>query len=299
MLELKKKETIDLTADDLLSTENFVKLFSNFDALKKNGRYDENSYKEKFKINFGTKAEEQYPILEIAMPDAKLKEIQELFNKIEKMKTIFGKIPKDKEPKQVGGLHNPFSKGSNATKAYKKETEIRMPNQIQYSCYAQMTMSFCHACYLGVSYVMVLRLPNISEGKLRKEPTKDYTLYQKDGRIFSLPSDSYTSNSDCTKIESNVRNNNNTGKKGSFMNGLKGIFKKKNKNNNTNTNTKTKKGSFMNGITGFFEKKNTKTTTRSNNTGSNTRKLNNETTPLIKGEKTVPEEKGGLNCSIL
>lgn len=74
-----------------------------------------------------------------------------------------------------------------------------MPNQIQYSCYAKLTMTFCHACYMGVSYVMVLRLPNISEGKLRKEPTKDYTLYQKDRRIFSLASGNYTNNSDCKK----------------------------------------------------------------------------------------------------
>lgn len=206
LLGLKVKKTI-LTADDLLSIENFVKLFSNFDALKVSDTYDEELYKKKFKINFGTKAEEQYPILDIAMPDAKLPEIQELFNKIEKIKTKFGNIPKDEKPKQKGGLYNPLLKGSNATKAYKKQAEIRMPNQIQYSCYAQITMSFCHACYLGVSYVMVLRLPNISEGKLRKEPIKDYTLYQKDGRIFSLASDSYKSNSDCTKVKSNVRNN--------------------------------------------------------------------------------------------
>jgi len=237
MLELKKKKTIDLTADDLLSTENFVELFTNFDALKVNGVYDEKLYKKKFKINFGTKAEEQYPILEIAMPDAKLKEIQELFNKIEKMKTLVGKIPKDKEPKQVGGLYNPLSKGSNATKEYKKEAEIRMPNQIQYSCYAQLTMTFCHACYMGVSYVMVLRLPNISEGKLRKEPTKNYTLYQKDKRIFSLPSGNYINNSDCL-IASNVKKVNKNGnlisnntQQPSWKNKFTGIFKSKPKNN--------------------------------------------------------------------
>ena len=237
MLGLKIDKTM-FTADDLLSTQNFVRLFTNFDALKVNGVYDEKLYKKKFKINFGTKAEEQYPILEIAMPDAKLKEIQELFNKIEKMKTLVGKIPKDKEPKQVGGLYNPLSKGSNATKEYKKEAEIRMPNQIQYSCYAQITMSFCHACYLGVSYVMVLRLPNISEGKLRKEPTKDYTLYQKDGRIFSLASGNYKNNGDCL-IASNVKKVNKNGnlisknntQKPSWKNKFTGIFKSKPKNN--------------------------------------------------------------------
>jgi len=236
MLGLNVKKTA-FTADDLLSTENFVELFTNFDALKVNGVYDEKLYKKKFKINFGTKAEEQYPILEIAMPDAKLKEIQELFNKIEKMKTLVGKIPKDKEPKQVGGLYNPLSKGSNATKEYKKEAEIRMPNQIQYSCYAQLTMTFCHACYMGVSYVMVLRLPNISEGKLRKEPTKNYTLYQKDKRIFSLPSGNYINNSDCL-IASNVKKVNKNGneisnntQQPSWKNKFTGIFKSKPKNN--------------------------------------------------------------------
>ena len=215
----------------------------------------------KVKVSVPTKAEEQYPILDKAMPDAKLKEIRELFNKIEKMKTKFGKIPKEQE----GGLYNPLLKGSNATKAYKKEAEIRMPNQIQYSCYAQMAFGFCHASYMGVSYVMVLRLPNISEGKLRKEPTKDYTLYQKDGRIFSSALGNYNSNSDCSKVESNVRNNSapkanssvnsgansganpganlgnkkKNGKKSSFMNGLKsgitGIFKTNKRTNSKNT----------------------------------------------------------------
>jgi hypothetical protein len=257
MLGLKIDKTM-FTADDLLSTQNFVELFSNFDALKVKGSYDEKLYKEKFKITFGTKAEEQYPILEIAMPDAKLKEIQELFNKIEKRKkNKLVNIPETDAKEQLGGLYNPLSKGSNATKAYKKQAEIRMPNQIQYSCYAKLTMTFCHACYLGVSYVMVLRLPNISEGKLRKEPTKDYTLYQKDGRIFSIASGNYKNNGDCSKVESNVRNNSapkansgaNSGsrninknknvKKSSFMNGLKsgikGIFKTKNRTNNKKT----------------------------------------------------------------
>ena len=304
MLELKKKKTIDLTADDLLSAQKFVELFSNFDALKVKGEYDEELYKKKFKITFGTKAEEQYPILKIAMPDAKLQEIQELFKTIEKRKkNKLVNIPEKEAKEQLGGLHNPFSKNKRdsqniATNTYKKEAEIRMPNQIQYSCYAQITMSFCHACYLGVSYVMVLRLPNISEGKLRKEPTKDYTLYQKDGRIFSLASGNYKNNGDCTKVESNVRKNNNTGKKGSFMNGLKGIFKKNNKKNNTNTNTKNKKSSFMNGITGIFQKKKNKSSESSGNS---------ETSPLLQKNNTSrnignsEEENQGVfsKCSFL
>ena len=248
MLGLKIEKTI-LTADDLLSTENFVKLFSNYKALKVNGKYDEELYKKKFKINFGTKAEEQYPILDRAMPDAKLSDVQKLFKTIEtRKKNKLVNIPETDPKKQEGGLHNPFSSNKRdsqkfATNIYKKETKIRMPNQIQYSCYAQITMSFCHAAYLGVSYVMVLRLPNISEGKLRKEPTKDYTLYQKDGRIFSLASGNYKNNSDCSKVESNVQNNSaqkaNSRNKGSFMNGLKsglkGIFKTKNRTNNKKT----------------------------------------------------------------
>jgi hypothetical protein len=229
LLGLKEKKGIDLTADDLLSTEDFVKLFSNFDALKVNGHYDEELYKKKFLISFGTDAEEQYPILHKAMPDAKLKKIQELFKSIEtRKKNKLVNIPETKAIQQEGGLYNPLSKGSNATKAYKKEAEKRIPNQIQYSCYAKMTFRFCHASYMGVSYVMVLRLPNISEGKLRKEPTKDYTLYQKYGRILSLPLDSYKSNGDCTKVESNKNRKNN--KPRSWKNKLTGIFKSENIN---------------------------------------------------------------------
>ena len=243
MLGLKIEKTI-LTADDLLSTENFVKLFSNYKALKVNGNYDEELYKKKFKINFGTKAEEQYPILDRAMPDAKLSDVQKLFKTIEtRKKNKLVNIPETDPKKQEGGLHNPFSSNKRdsqkfATNIYKKETKIRMPNQIQYSCYAQITMSFCHAAYLGVSYVMVLRLPNISEGKLRKEPTKDYTLYLKDGRIFSSASGNYTSNSDCL-IASNVKKVNKNGnlisknntQKPSWKNKFTGIFKSKPKNN--------------------------------------------------------------------
>jgi hypothetical protein len=149
-----------------------------------------------------------------------------------------------------------------------------------------MALGFCHACYLGVSYVMVLRLPNISEGKLRKEPTKDYTLYQKDGRIFSIASGNYKNNGDCTKVESN---------------------------SSANSNKNGKKGSLMNRFTGFIGKKTPKTTTRSNNPGSNNpgsnnpgsnnpENLNNETTPLIERNITAPEEENqGVfsKCSIL
>ena len=303
MLGLKVKKTI-LTADDLLSTENFVKLFSNFNALKVKDQYDEELYKKKFKINFGTEAEEQYPILKIAMPDARLKEIQELFKTIEKRKKKkLVNIPETDAKEQAGGLYNPLSKGSNATKAYKKEAEIRMPNQIKYSCYAQITFGFCHACYMGVSYVMVLRLPNISEGKLREEPTKDYTLYQKDGRIFSLASGNYKNNSDCAKVELNVRKNNSAPKANSGANS-DNINKKNRKNN-----TKNKKSSFMNGLKsgfkGIFKTKNRKNRTNKNSIGNIE---NQEMNPTIKNQvnnstKENPEEEnqGGVfsKCSFL
>ena len=96
-----------------------------------------------------------------------------------------------------------------------------MPNQIQYSCYKIMTSGFCHASYMGVSYVMVLRLLN------KKPPGKDYTLYEKNGSILSLSPESYERNVDCTKVESNKNRNN---KPRSWKNNLTGIFKSKNKN---------------------------------------------------------------------
>lgn len=55
------------------------------------------------------------------MPDAKLLEIQELFKTIEKEKNNLVNIPETDAKEQAGGLYNPLSKGSNATKAYKKK----------------------------------------------------------------------------------------------------------------------------------------------------------------------------------
>jgi hypothetical protein len=237
--------------NDLLLSEKFVDLFTNSQDFKGTGSYDTDLYRSKFRIKFGSNAKEQQLILKKAMPDANPGKIRELFKTIESETTNkrYNNAP------QAGGIS--FKKGlGEATDFYKKKTKEIMPNQINYNCYITMTMSFCHACYMGVSYVMVLRLPNISEGKLRKEPTKDYTLYQKDGRIFSLASGNYKNNSDCTKVESNIRknnsapkansgansgaesenrNNNKSGKKSSFMNGLKGIFKTQNKTNNKKT----------------------------------------------------------------
>jgi hypothetical protein len=234
--------------NDLLLSERFVNLFTNARDFKGTGKFDTDLYREKFRIIFGSNAKEQQLILEKAMPDAIAGKIRELFKTIE---SDTGNKRYD-DSDQQGGLHNPFSKEKResqklATNKYKIKTEEMMPNQIQYSCYKTMTMGFCHASYMGVSYIMVLRLPNIKGGyKAKKEPTKDFTLYQKYGRIFSSASGNYNNNSDCLKVESNVRNNSapkansgnrnkKNGKKSSFMNGLKGIFKTKNRTNNKKT----------------------------------------------------------------
>lgn len=71
--------------NDLLFSEDFVNLFTNAEVdFKKSGSFDQNLYREKFKIVFGSKAEEQYYILKKAMPDAKEAELKKLFNQIEK-----------------------------------------------------------------------------------------------------------------------------------------------------------------------------------------------------------------------
>jgi len=227
--------------NDLLLSEKFVDLFTNAKDFKGTGRFDTDLYRGKFRIKFGSNAKEQQLILEKAMPDAISGKIRELFKTIE---SDTGNKRYD-DSNQQGGLHNPFLKEKRepqklATKEYKKETEQKMPNQIQYSCYKTMTMGVCHASYMGVSYMMVLRLPNIKVGyKAKKEPTKDYILYQKDGRVFSFSSGNYSNNSNCAKIETNVKANNsiknpNSKKTGSFMNRFTGFLnpKKNNKKNN-------------------------------------------------------------------
>ena len=113
-----------------------------------------------------------------------------------------------------------------------------MPNQIQYNCYKTMSMGFCHAVYMGVSYIMVLRIPGMSKNglKRKKEPTINYTLYEKDGRVIGLSTNMYKNNKDCSipnKISNKIPNN----KPKSLMNKFTGIFKApnpKNKKNNTN-----------------------------------------------------------------
>ena len=269
--------------NDLLLSEKFVNLFTNAQDFKGTGKFDTDLYREKFRIKFGTNAKEQQLILEKAMPDAISGKIRELFKTIE---SDAGNKRYD-DSNQQGGLHNPFSKEKRepqklATEEYKKETEQKMPNQIQYSCYKTMTMGVCHASYMGVSYMMVIRLPNVKVGyKAKKEPTKDYILYQKDERVFSFSSGNYSNNSDCTKVETNFKANNNSIR---------------------NPNSK-KTGSFMNRFTGFLNpKKNNKKNSLGNIELKSINGQNNSiVNPVVNREEKPEEATQGVfsKCSIL
>ena len=214
--------------NDLLLSEKFVDLFTNAQDFKGTGRYDTDLYRSKYRIKFGTNAKEQQLILKKAMTDVK-DNIMELF------KTIESETGNKRLNNQTGGLLENTKKKKLeqdiATKIYKTKTKEIMPNQIQYNCYKTMTMGFCHGVYMGVSYMTVLRLPGISKNgvKRKKEPTKNYTLYKQDGRIFSLSASAYSNNSDCLKV-SNVnrkKNNRKNNKPKSLMNKFTGIFKSK------------------------------------------------------------------------
>ena len=224
----------------LLLSERFVNLFKNLKDFMGTGKFDTDLYRDKFRIKFGSNAKEQQLILEIAMPDANPIKIRELFITIER--DAANKRYNVPEQKQEGGLYNPLSRGSNATKRYKEKAEKMMPNQIQYSCYITMTMGFCHASYMGVSYVMVLRLPNIKGGyKAKKEPTMDYTLYKKNDRVFSLPSgDSYNSKTQASTVSRNTRN----------VNKPKNIVVSKPNRGVNKTNNKNSSSSFFNNVSG-------------------------------------------------
>jgi len=275
--------------NDLLLSQRFVKLFTNFNDFNATGNYDVDLYRSKFRIKFGTNAKEQQLILNKAMPDAK-NNIRDLF------KTIESEIGKNRYNNQSGGLNNSISKiikkrkeQDYATLTYKTQTKQKMPNQIQYSCYKIMSMGFCHAVYMGVSYLTVLRIPGISKNgmKLKKEPTKNYTLYQKNGRIFSLAQDSNKKNNDCL-----ISSNNN---------------KKLNGNTSKNTRGINKPKSWKNKVTGFFTSK-----PKSNNNGiemQNTQSTQNKqstqntqsTQSTQSAPQTYKQELTGVfsKCSIL
>jgi len=241
--------------NDLLLSEKFVNLFTNSQDFKGTGKYDTDLYRSKYRIKFGSNAKEQQLILKKAMPDSNEKELRELFKTIESETNN-----KRYNSPQEGGLFNNTKKKrkeqGNATNEYKEKTKGMMPNQINYTCYKTMTMGFCHAAYMGVSYVMVLRLPNVKGGlKRKKEPTKDYTLYQKDGRIFSLSEKSYRNNSDCL-IGSNVnkvmKNGNGSGNSINSHKNNKGNGSSNSINSHKNNK---QQPSWKNKITGIFKSK--------------------------------------------
>jgi len=209
------REMLGLTkgydGNDLLLLGSFVNLFKNSGDFKVGNNHDVNLYRSKFKIPLGSDAKEQQLILKKAMPDAK-DNIKELFKEIESK--VANKIYNHNKQDGAGPLNfvkNKYQKimnkkknQSSATNEYKNQALQKMPNQINYNCYKIMTMGFCHGAYMGVSYMTVLRLPGISKNglKARKEPTKNYTLYQKDigGKtiVVSMSEDSYSKNTDCS-----------------------------------------------------------------------------------------------------
>lgn len=167
----KSKENYD--GNELLVSKDFIELFKNSDHFIKNGTYNFNLYKKKYKNltpNFLKNKNKKLKIKKEAMPN---------------LKQIAG------EPEQKP-QSTEFRKN---TKLYKEETLKKMPNQINYSCYKTISKGFCHGVYMGVSYMNVLRL--IGD----KEPVKDYILYKtKSGKIFSLPKDEISfEQSNCIK----------------------------------------------------------------------------------------------------
>jgi dienelactone hydrolase len=260
------REMLGLTngydGNDLLLLGSFVKLFKNPDNFIVSGSHDVNLYRSKFKIPLGSDAKEQQLILTKAMPDAK-DDIKRLFKEIERK--VANKIYNNKQD-GAGPLNfvkNKYQKFKNkrqnqgsSTNEYKKETIKKMPNQINYSCYKLMTMGLCHGAYMGVSYMTALRFPGISlkNGyKPRKEPTKNYTLYQKNigGRtiVFSKSNDDYN-NKNCSTIVPKKNKTNRNSKPKSFSNkmknsfsGLTGLFKSKPKDSGEFEMTNLEKGS--------------------------------------------------------
>jgi len=290
---LANSKYLNLEKNDLLLSKEFVELFTNFKNFKVNDEHDIQLYRSKYKIKFGTKAEEQIGILKEAMPDAIHDKIMILFKKIESdvdvnNKKTNGAPGAPGAPGASGGglkekvnnnTHKKDIDQSVATDTYKKETINRMPNEIIYSCYKTMSIGFCHVTYMGVTYAMVLRLPGLKFDKPKKEPRKNYTLYKLDNsnRIISL-SDSadYTENSDCKQPEQKNLNNINKPieKKSSSFFGSFGSFFSKSKNKNKNNHNHNH--NIEMGNTG--------------NTNSNSR----ETQPLLQ----TPQKKSSI-CSIL
>jgi len=268
MLELKG----GFDGNDLLLSEKFVNLFTNKDDFKPGGKYDVNLYRSKFRIKFGTDAKEQRLVLNKAINSN---------NKKNKIKNLFKTIETETNKniyKQSGGIS--FGKGlGEATDIYKETTKQKMPNEIEYSCYKIMSMGFCHGVYMGVTYMTVLRVPGITGGlKLKKEPLNNYTLYNHDGKVYSLSEKNYKNDHDCTKVISNVKNNsknrigNRNAKPKSFGNKMKNSFS---------------------GFTGLFKSK------KKSNEEIELLEKEKEEQGEVQGEGQKSSTSSGLKCSIL
>jgi hypothetical protein len=166
----KSKENYD--GNELLVSEEFIKLFKKTEKFFNKSIYNFKLYKSKYTNIFKNK-----------------------INKKEAMPNLKKQIAGEPEPQS-----SEFRKN---TKNYKQQTLEKMPNQINYSCYKIISKGFCHGVYMGVSYMNVLRL--IGD----KDPVKDYTLYKTaNQKIFSLPDDGISfshTNSNCLLLKNRIK----------------------------------------------------------------------------------------------
>ena len=202
----KSKENYD--GNELLVSKDFIKLFKNSNHfIKKNGAYDFNLYKKKYRNltpNILKNNINKRKIKKEAIPNFKEQRggvpPEGVQSGIEQSEGVLPEEnqsvevlpegnqsvvePPNKEQIPVDVPESESYEFRKNTKIYKQETLYRMPNQINYSCYKTISKGFCHGVYMGVSYMNVLRL--IGD----KEPVKDYILYKtKTGKLFSLPED--------------------------------------------------------------------------------------------------------------
>jgi len=158
---------------------------------------DKEKYKSKFRIRLGTDKDQQAPIFYNALPDAK-EEAKTIFEKMEKVAIPASVLA---EANQVAAKNSVIaataeeeSKSGGARIDYNTLTKSKMPNAITYNCYKIMSLGFCHATYMGVTYATVLRLPKVgsylTSGKgtnlqnfTKKEPKTNYVLIKFKGGI--------------------------------------------------------------------------------------------------------------------
>lgn len=235
------------TNNDYLSDEEFVKLFSNYGDFVRNGKFDSDYYKNFYRVPTGTNLDTQIPILMKALPDAKenevlniLKTSQEkipqqsggqevelrnlsepaqssapkasLKQKILEKGTILQSKATQLQQRTSEKASQLQTIGSNpAVEAYKKLALTKMPNHVIYNCYKIASLGYCHSIYMGVTYVMVLRIPSLKSGDTsesylvrKKEPAENYTLYKMGQRLISLND---TKNANCIGYQPNKQNN--------------------------------------------------------------------------------------------